>query len=162
MSAFFEGLVHSLNQSVSSNFYKPFSESFQEFTAAVYWDKERFLFIFLGFHCFFSFLAVLLRNKILYQFFLFFFLCILIFLSENLNSFCHLHWQKFSTQDYFDSSGIFIIVLYSIPLILICIGILINIILTSFQLAVVAKRLQLSKEKALAKDKNTTKSIKTE
>ena len=42
-----------------------------------------------------------------------------VYMSENINAWAAQHWQRFSTQNYFDPSGLFASVVFSGPLLLI-------------------------------------------
>ncbi|KAH8026780.1 hypothetical protein HPB51_024329 [Rhipicephalus microplus] len=46
---------------------------------------------------------------------------LLVYFSEALNDLAARHWQAFSSQQYFDSQGMFISLVFSTPLLLNCI-----------------------------------------
>lgn len=54
-----------------------------------------------------------------------------VYLAERLNTVLSENWQKFSTQNYFDTHGIFLSVLWSGPLLITSIVILVSSIFTS-------------------------------
>lgn len=50
-----------------------------------------------------------------------------VWLAEHLNAWAATHWKTFSRQNYFDPSGLFISVVYSGPLMVLCIIILVRL-----------------------------------
>ena len=51
-----------------------------------------------------------------------------IYLAERLNRLLGVHWQSFATQNYFDPHGLFLSVLWSGPLLIISMSILVSIL----------------------------------
>lgn len=52
---------------------------------------------------------------------LFFFSSVLlVYFSETINEIAAIHWKSFSRQQYFDSNGLFIATVFSIPILLNC------------------------------------------
>lgn len=45
---------------------------------------------------------------------------LLVYFSENINELAAIHWRSFSRQQYFDSNGLFISTVFSIPILLNC------------------------------------------
>lgn len=45
---------------------------------------------------------------------------LLVYFSENINELAAIHWKSFSRQQYFDSNGLFISTVFSIPILLNC------------------------------------------
>ncbi|KAL8581366.1 hypothetical protein ACOMHN_034444 [Nucella lapillus] len=52
-------------------------------------------------------------------------LLVMVGCSEYINEFAAKHWKKFSKQQYFDSNGLFISVVFSVPILLNCLVIVI-------------------------------------
>ncbi|KAI9329695.1 transmembrane protein 18-domain-containing protein [Pilaira anomala] len=77
-------------------------------------------------------------------------------LTQPLNSFAMKNWRKFSTQSYFDASGIFVVIVYALPLI--CNGTLalVFILKATVSLMIETKRAQL-KSKMRQSSKNKSK-----
>lgn len=92
-------------------------QHWQAFSSAVDW-QETWIRGLIAFHLIFALLFVIYRNNIDVQTVQFFLICLIVGLSERLNSWCALHWQLFSTQNYFDSSGVFTGLMLSAPLLL--------------------------------------------
>lgn len=51
----------------------------------------------------------------------FFFLVLLVYFSESINKMASTNWKIFSRQQYFDSNGLFISVVFSMPILMNCI-----------------------------------------
>jgi hypothetical protein len=79
-----------------------------------------------------------------------------------------LHWKQFSTQDYFDPNGIFISALFSFPLLIMTLIILINLVLENVRLLIQVKRAQVilnnknSKKEGSALDQAANQKKKTQ
>lgn len=54
------------------------------------------------------------------NFMVFSFLVIMVYFSENINEIASNNWKKFSRQQYFDSKGLFISIVFSVPILLNC------------------------------------------
>lgn len=66
------------------------------------------------------FLVVIrLRNHMNFQLLSFITLSVTVFFAENLNTLAGRHWRTFSTQNYFDSGGLFTSTVFSAPLLII-------------------------------------------
>ncbi|KAL2926659.1 Transmembrane protein 18 [Bienertia sinuspersici] len=74
-----------------------------------------------------------------------------VYLAERLNQFLGAHWQSFATQNYFDPHGIFFSVLWSGPLLIIAMLILINTLFSLCHLIVRWKRAELRHRARLEK-----------
>uniref|UniRef100_A0A7S1T5J4 Transmembrane protein 18 n=1 Tax=Tetraselmis chuii TaxID=63592 RepID=A0A7S1T5J4_9CHLO len=117
-------------------------EDFMQFAHAVDWT-EAWLMGLLGAEVV-LFLAVLLfRKNTTFQGAAFFFCAGVVKFSERINSYLATQWEKFATQPYFDTRGVFISAVMSAPLILIMFVILINYLLASVNLLVKMKRKEL-------------------
>ncbi|KAL6659600.1 hypothetical protein ACP70R_003640 [Stipagrostis hirtigluma subsp. patula] len=76
-----------------------------------------------------------------------------VFLAERINTFLGQNWKSFSTQNYFDPQGLFISVIWSGPLLLITILILVNTLVTLCMLIVRWKRAELRHRARQARNK---------
>jgi len=66
------------------------------------------------------------RHKINIQCALFLALSTLVYFSEQINELAANNWRLFSKQQYFDKQGMFISVLFSMPILLNCLMIVVN------------------------------------
>ncbi|XP_059167917.1 transmembrane protein 18-like isoform X2 [Physella acuta] len=104
------------------------------------------------FHIFTFVITFITRRKQMIQAAHFIILLLLVYCAETLNEQASLHWKLFSKQQYFDSQGMFISIVWSAPLLLNCLVIVMIWILTSSQLIVSTGRLKLEAERR-AKEK---------
>lgn len=81
-------------------------------------------------HCFFSFD---------FQLFLVVFTVLLVYFTETINELAAQHWQSFSKQQYFDSNGLFISTVFSIPILLNCMLMIVSIFLQIFKFLLLTK-----------------------
>jgi transmembrane protein 18 len=95
------------------------------FSSAIDW-KETWIVSLLTFHVLLFILIVVTRKRLGVQSCIFFFISILVRLAERINTYCSSHWQDFSTQNYFDKNGIFAGVLFSAPLLAMCLMMLVS------------------------------------
>ncbi|CAL1543765.1 unnamed protein product [Lymnaea stagnalis] len=97
----------------------------------------------LAFHLLTFLITFITRNKqmILAGHFIALLLCV--YMAETLNEFAANNWKMFSRQQYFDSKGMFISLVWSAPILLNCLLIVMMWILTSSQLMVTNGRLKL-------------------
>lgn len=61
-----------------------------------------------------------LKNFLYNKMFFFFFTVLLVYFSESINEIASTNWHVFSRQQYFDSKGLFISVVFSMPILLNC------------------------------------------
>lgn len=64
--------------------------------------------------------TLMTRNNTNFQIFFFLILLSAVYFSEFINEYASLHWHSFSRQQYFDSNGLFISTVFSIPILLNC------------------------------------------
>ncbi|XP_045470195.1 transmembrane protein 18 [Harmonia axyridis] len=64
--------------------------------------------------------AIRTRRHGTFQALLFFVLLLLVYFSENINKLASSNWRIFSRQQYFDSNGLFISIVFSMPILLNC------------------------------------------
>uniref|UniRef100_U5EGA6 Transmembrane protein 18 n=1 Tax=Corethrella appendiculata TaxID=1370023 RepID=U5EGA6_9DIPT len=74
----------------------------------------------ISFHIIITSTALLTRNYSNFQVFLFFILLLLVYFSESINEYAAINWRMFSKQQYFDSKGLFISVVFCVPILLNC------------------------------------------
>lgn len=55
----------------------------------------------------------------------------LVYFSESINELAAFHWSSFSRQQYFDSQGLFISVVFSVPILLNCMVLVVSATWTS-------------------------------
>ena len=137
-------LQSDLTRMVKESYKAPstFWEHFEAFRAAVDWG-ERWIQCLMVFHVALFVLFLLFRNNIDFQTAQFLIICVLVGLSERLNSYCASHWRAFSRQNYFDEHGTFASTLFSGPLLLIGFAQLINFLRLTSSALIKAKRLEL-------------------
>ncbi|XP_050502240.1 transmembrane protein 18 isoform X2 [Diabrotica virgifera virgifera] len=94
--------------------------SFLHFLGNIEW-RDPWLIALFTFHISIFMMALLTRNYGNFQALLFFCLLLLVYFSESINKMASTNWKIFSRQQYFDSNGLFISVVFSIPILLNCI-----------------------------------------
>jgi hypothetical protein len=93
-------------------------EHWQAFSSAVDWS-ESWIRGLVAFHLVLFALVILTRKNETAQTVLFSVVCLLTLMSERLNMYCAANWMQFSKQNYFDQHGVFAGIMYSGPL-LVC------------------------------------------
>ncbi|GFO01862.1 transmembrane protein 18 [Plakobranchus ocellatus] len=101
----------------------------------------------LAFHLVMFAITFLTRNHQMFQAVHFVILLMLVYSAESINELAAQYWSSFSKQQYFDSKGLFISVVWSTPLLINTLIIVMSWILTSSQLMVSAGRLKIEMEK---------------
>ncbi|KAK9687071.1 Transmembrane protein 18 [Popillia japonica] len=126
------------------------------FLGGIDW-KDPWLIGLLMFHITITSMALLTRNYGNLQALLFFFLILLVYFSESINELASANWRIFSRQQYFDSNGLFISVVFSIPILLNCMLMVGSWLWQSTQLMKNIKIAQLKenlkKQRAIEKEK---------
>lgn len=140
-----EEKVHEMARE-AGNAPKTFYEDVQAFGAAVDWS-EWWIQALLAGHAVLWVVALSTRKSFNFQVALFFLICALVWASETLNTLAHRSWRSFSTQDYFDSAGFFIAVMYSGPLLLLAMLQMMNFLALSAELLVVVKKNELKQQR---------------
>ncbi|XP_013089470.1 transmembrane protein 18-like isoform X2 [Biomphalaria glabrata] len=87
----------------------------------------------------------------------FFILLLLVYFAESLNKLAANNWQLFSKQQYFDSRGMFISLVWSVPLLVNTLVIVMLWLLTSSQLMLTSGRLKLQTERKALEQRNKKK-----
>ena len=142
-----------LNQTKSINFYQSFIQDSKNFISAINWSEDYWIFFILFFHFIFFLIGFKTRKNINLQATFLILNTILIFFSENLNSILSLNFKIFSTQNYFDKTGVFIGIFFSGPLIFISIFIIISTLKQVSNLLIKVKRNQLKREQVVEEKK---------
>ncbi|KMT20059.1 hypothetical protein BVRB_1g000780 [Beta vulgaris subsp. vulgaris] len=145
-----------LIQKLSSEFRSgmgPAYDNFMGFFHAIDW-KEPWLMGLLGFYVLLLLTIILSRRHLNFQMCLFLLALSGVYLAERLNKLLGVHWQSFATQNYFDPHGVFLSVLWSGPLLIIAMLILINTLFSLCNLIVQWKRAELRHRARLEKKAN--------
>ncbi|MPC24891.1 Transmembrane protein 18 [Portunus trituberculatus] len=89
------------------------------FLQTIDWS-EGWLVALVVFHILLTTVTVMTRNHHTTQAVLFFLLLLTVRSSETINQYAAKNWQSFSRQQYFDSQGLFISVVFSMPVLFNC------------------------------------------
>ncbi|KAE8744927.1 hypothetical protein FOCC_FOCC008427 [Frankliniella occidentalis] len=101
------------------------------------------------FHVVVTSMVLLTRNHSNFQIILFFILLFLVYFSENINQLASNNWRLMATHQYFDSKGMFISLVFSIPILLNCMGMVASWLYQSSQLMTKLKKAQLRQQAQL-------------
>uniref|UniRef100_A0A0B6ZAK7 Transmembrane protein 18 n=1 Tax=Arion vulgaris TaxID=1028688 RepID=A0A0B6ZAK7_9EUPU len=107
----------------------------------------------LGFHVLTCFVTFITRNRQMWQALHFGILLFMVYSAESLNEVAAKNWKLFSRQQYFDSKGMFISLVWSSPLLMNSLIIVMLWILNSSQLMVMTGRLKLQHDKRSKENK---------
>jgi len=107
---------------------------------------DPWLMVLLLCHTLVTLTTILTRNHGTVQSLLFFALLLLVYFSEQINELAAVHWKSFSRQQYFDSKGMFMSFVFSVPLLLNCLIMVCNWVYVSGTLMVKLKRAQLREQ----------------
>ncbi|KAK9120260.1 hypothetical protein Scep_018353 [Stephania cephalantha] len=133
--------------------FQPAVDSFIGFFHAIDWKVEPWLICLISFHVFLLLVTIFTRRNVNFQMLLFLLALSGVYLAERMNTFLGVNWKSFAGQNYFDPHGIFLSVLWSGPLLLISIFILINTLFTLCQLIIRWKRAELRHRARVARNK---------
>lgn len=89
------------------------------YLASIDWYDPWFRYLLL-FHVVCCAVTILIRRRTGFQFVWFGFLLLLVFFAENINEWAALNYKLFSKQQYFDSNGLFISTIFSTPILINC------------------------------------------
>ncbi|GLV45781.1 Transmembrane protein 18 [Carabus blaptoides fortunei] len=109
--------------------------------------KDPWLIGLLTFHIIVTLMALLTRNYGNFQVVLFLVLLLLVYFSESINEIASSNWKVFSRQQYFDSKGMFISIVFSIPILLNCMLMVGSWLWQSTQLMTKLKKAQLREKR---------------
>ncbi|XP_060518177.1 transmembrane protein 18 [Cylas formicarius] len=126
-------------------------EDFFSFLANIDW-RDPWLIGLFAFHVSIFMMAVLTRNYGNFQALLFFVLLLMVYFSEYINQLASSNWHIFSRQQYFDDSGHFISIVFSMPILLNCILMVGSWLYQSTQLM---KNLKMAQIKAELRKRNS-------
>ncbi|KAJ6803240.1 transmembrane protein 18 [Iris pallida] len=144
-------LLEKLSGELRSGF-GPAVDNFVGFFHAINW-KEPWLICLILFHVTLLLVVIISRRNVNFQ------LCLSllsfsgVYLAERINTFLAKNWKSFAGQNYFDPHGLFISVLWSGPLLLLSMLIMVNTLITLCQLIIKWKRAELRHRARLSRDK---------
>lgn len=130
---------------------------FLSFIWSIEW-RDPWIIALFSFHLTITLMALLTRNYGNLQALLFFFLLLLVYFSEKINEIASNNWHIFSRQQYFDSNGLFISVVFSMPILLNCMLMVGQWLYQSTQLMKNLKLAQLKEIKRKEKGQQRAKS----
>lgn len=131
---------------------RPAYDNLIGFFHAIDW-KEPWLICLISFHILLLIIAIISRKSVNFQMCLFLLTLSGVYLAERLNKILGDNWKSFATQNYFDSQGIFLSTLWSGPLLVIAIVILVNTLLSLCHLIVRWKKAELRHRARLSRNK---------
>ncbi|XP_052188735.1 uncharacterized protein LOC127799064 [Diospyros lotus] len=134
-------LIEKLSAELRSGL-RPAYDNFIGFFYAIDWT-EPWLISVLAFHAVLLIVVIISRKNINFQMCLFLLALAGVYLAETLNSVLRDNWKSFAGQNYFDTHGLFLSVLWSGPLLVIAMIILVNILFSLCYLIVRWKRAEL-------------------
>eukprot|EP00271_Cylindrocystis_brebissonii_P020411 TRINITY_DN6740_c0_g1_i1.p1 TRINITY_DN6740_c0_g1~~TRINITY_DN6740_c0_g1_i1.p1 ORF type:complete len:170 (-),score=43.73 TRINITY_DN6740_c0_g1_i1:125-634(-) len=147
LADFVEGLTEQLRDQLK-DFFGPggasssISDSFFGFFHAIDWTEPWLICLLVG-HVLLLLVALLTRRNSNVQFALFAFALIGVYSAETLNFYADKHWRAFAGQNYFDKHGIFTSTLWSGPLIILSLVVLVNLLVALATMMVKWKRAEL-------------------
>lgn len=144
-------LIHKLSSELRSGL-RPAVDNFVGFFHAIDW-KEPWLMGLLGFHGLLLIITIFTRKRTNFQMFLFLLALAGVYFAERINRILGKNWKNFATQNYFDPNGVFLSALWSGPLLVISMIILINTLFTLCYLVVRWKRAELRHRARLSQSK---------
>ncbi|KAK8376089.1 hypothetical protein O3P69_008663 [Scylla paramamosain] len=112
------------------------------FLQTIDWS-EGWLVALVVFHILLTTVTVMTRNHHTTQAVLFFLLLLTVRSSETINQYAAKNWQSFSRQQYFDSQGLFISVVFSMPVLFNCMMMVMNWLWLSSSMMVTWKKAEL-------------------
>lgn len=144
-------LVQKLSSELRSGF-QPAYEHFIGFFHAIDWT-EPWLMGLIGFYVMLLIIVIFSRKHINFQMCLFLLALGGVYFAERLNRILGENWKSFASQNYFDPQGFFLSALWSGPLLVIAIIILINTLFSLCYLIVRWKRAELRHRARLSHNK---------
>ncbi|XP_058724836.1 uncharacterized protein LOC131596251 [Vicia villosa] len=144
-------LVQKISSELRTNL-RPAYDNFLGFFHSIDW-KEPWLLGLLTFHVVLLLVTIISRKNTNFQMCLFLLTLGGVYLTERLNSLLRGNWKSFSSQNYFDPSGVFMSVLWSGPLLALAMIILINTLFSLCYMIVKWKRAELRHRARAARSK---------
>ncbi|XP_010256327.1 PREDICTED: transmembrane protein 18 [Nelumbo nucifera] len=145
------GLIERFSAEIRTGF-QPAYENFMGFFHAIDW-KEPWLICLISFHIFLLLITFVTRKNVNFQMCLFLMALGGVYLAEKINSLLGQNWKSFATQNYFDPHGLFLSVLWSGPLLIIAIIILMSTLFSLCHLIVRWKKAELRHRARLSQSK---------
>jgi len=136
-------------------------DSIYKYFLSIDWS-ERWVQGLVVFHLLTSLAIITTRRRLTFQAVVFCLLLASISLTERANEWLAENYKSFSKQQYFDSTGMFISLAYSAPVLINCVAILINWFLVSGDMLVSVKRRELEERGKEAKKEVEGKETKEE
>eukprot|EP00933_Yihiella_yeosuensis_P034387 TRINITY_DN27889_c0_g1_i1.p1 TRINITY_DN27889_c0_g1~~TRINITY_DN27889_c0_g1_i1.p1 ORF type:complete len:233 (+),score=34.21 TRINITY_DN27889_c0_g1_i1:95-700(+) len=127
----------------TQNFY----EDVQAFVHAISWQKDIWIWGILGIELLLIFMTLGCRKSAEMLMGIFLLNTSVLYFGTRLNALGQEHWKEFSSQDYFDSAGVFFGVIVGIPLLLCNFLIVIFLLVEASSLLIRVKRMELQAAK---------------
>ena len=140
--------------------YEQIKRSVMGFVSAVRWT-EPWLVATLASLVVLLLAVVITRKRTNVQCILFVVISSVVFGAERINGFLDKHWAKFATQPYFDKHGVFISTVFTGPLLIIMMVIVLNLLSETVRLMIKSKRAEF-KHRAREYGKAEAESKKTQ
>ncbi|KAL7176529.1 hypothetical protein ACSBR2_029959 [Camellia fascicularis] len=144
-------LVEKLTAELRSGL-RPAFDNFIDFFHAIDWT-EPWLTCLMSFNVVLLLVVIISRKNINFQMCLFLLALAGVYFAETFNSSLRDNWKSFAGQNYFDPEGLFLSVLWSGPLLVIAIIILVNTLFSLCYLIVRWKRAELQHRARLSHNK---------
>ncbi|CAB3366001.1 Hypothetical predicted protein [Cloeon dipterum] len=117
-------------------------DGFFSFISAIDWT-DPWLMVLVAVHLIMTVTVLLTRNRANIQALLFIVMLFSVYFSENINMYAAQRWRSFSKQQYFDSKGMFISIVFSIPMLFNCMIMVANWLWQSSELLARVKAAQM-------------------
>lgn len=125
------------------------------FLQSIEW-RDPWLGLLLTFHVAVTMTALMTRNHANFQIVLFLALLLLVYFSETINEIAASKYMLFSRQQYFDSNGLFISVVFSVPILINCMIMIATWLCQSSQLMTSLKEAQLKQQARIRRIESET------
>ncbi|XP_064652202.1 transmembrane protein 18-like [Lineus longissimus] len=126
------------------------------------WFSETWLQVLIAFHILCTSMIYLGRNNVGCQVFLFLVLLLTVRLSEYINEWAATNYKLFATEQYFDSNGLFISTIFSVPALFNCFFIVMNWIADTGTLLGKVKRAKYRHESRQTRTEPDTQEVTSE
>ena len=150
MNLTFADIQNFLNLSSSSFYWKPadgnLGGTFLQGLMSINLLEEKWLLCVITFHIMLAGLAVVFRKNTTYIFCHLIVLLLLCYLGEKLNEWAAENYKMFSSHQFFDSGGVFIIAIWCCPLVLISFMCLAFLLFETANLLIAVKRKELTRK----------------